>query len=573
MGKQTIPALLLLSVAGVLAIHPGTGEQTAKHEETEYGRQAAEKSAGEPRGQETLPCRTLLRFMPAASQERTTEILDRVRPVRAESLFHEMDTGYGRLYRLCLAGEAGVSRALGSLLSRETVGFAGTDSFACALASPNDKYYQDDKLWGLKKINAEEAWKISTGKGVLVAVVDSGCDMGHPDIKSNLIAGPDYANNDNDPQDDSYHSHGSHVCGTIAAIGNNKTGVIGLAYGAKVLVIKSQNSQGVSSTLHDAAGIKYAADKGAKVINVSAGETRQIQAFQDACEYAYKKGCVVVAASGNRNGSYVVYPASYNCVIAVGASDVNDKRWSDAKGGSTYGPHIDVVAPGADIWSLDNNGGYRIHTGTSMAAPHVAALAALIFSVNPKLSPDEVREIIRSTAVDIEAPGRDNYTGYGRIDAAAAVKKAQETIKDKKPEEEPGEKDPKKKEPVVARQPEVDPGEKLMEKAGELEKDRKLLEALEIYKRLEGMGERSRYAAAAAEKVRTLLADGELAAQLKEQQGRKKLESDLAMAESYLQNKIYDKALEFARKVIAAAPDSEQAKKAKDIIRRAEGER
>jgi thermitase len=276
-------------------------------------------------------------------------------------------------------------------------------------------------------INAPEAWGEAQGDGeTIIAVIDTGVDLLHPDIKSRILSsGRDFANDDFDATDD--HGHGTHVAGIAAADTDNNDGVAGVAWNCKILPIKAADENGDSyySWLID--GIRWAADNGADVINISMGGEDPSTALRDALKYAYDKGIILAASAGN-DDAFVYYPAAYDAYcLAVAATDYDDARmwWSN------HGPEIDVAAPGERVLSLvptwywgDDSPPYGFGFGTSMSAPHVAGLAALIKSEKPWLKPDEIMSIIRYSADDVNSSqhkGKDEYIGYGRINMAKAL--------------------------------------------------------------------------------------------------------------------------------------------------------
>ncbi|MBK8871150.1 MAG: S8 family serine peptidase [Elusimicrobia bacterium] len=306
----------------------------------------------------------------------------------------------------------------------------------------NDPDLSNGNLWGLNKIQAPAAWDNSPkGEGVVVAVLDTGINMTHPDLASNIWSNPgeiagngidddyngyvddvhgwNFVSNSNVPADG--NSHGTHVSGTIAAVGNNGIGVIGVAYKAKIMPLKGLNDLGKGNSSDLIRGLIYAADNRADVINNSwGGHGRCIpeSTFYDAVNYVYGKGVVVVAAAGNDYGETAnISPASCPNVITVAATDSNDAKASF----SNYGQGIDVSAPGVGILSTSRNGGYITKDGTSMACPHVAGVAALILSKFPTLANYSISEILHSSTDDIGTPGFDTYFGFGRINAQKAV--------------------------------------------------------------------------------------------------------------------------------------------------------
>ncbi|MFZ5916577.1 MAG: S8 family serine peptidase [Chloroflexota bacterium] len=304
---------------------------------------------------------------------------------------------------------------------------------------PNDPYFDDQ--WGLHNtgktggladadIDAPEAWGLSRGDSdVILAVIDTGVDLDHPEFAGRLTAGWDYVNDDGDPDDD--EGHGTHVAGIAAAAGDNGSGVAGVAWNVRIMPIKVLDSDGEGYLSDVADGIRYAADNGAKVVNLSLGGSSDNEGtLQTAANYAYARGVLLVAASGN-NGTYtIVYPAGNAHVLGVASTDNNDNRSQF----SNYGPHVDVAAPGSDIYSTAWVGDadpycnptvenpYCYKSGTSMATPFVAGLAALILSRYPSYTPDQVADAIVHNADDLGAAGRDDLFGCGRINAYASLR-------------------------------------------------------------------------------------------------------------------------------------------------------
>ena len=274
------------------------------------------------------------------------------------------------------------------------------------------------RQWDLARVRATTAWQKSTGAGVTVAVLDTGVDATQPDLAGQVLPGFD-AIAGNGTADTDPNGHGTHVAGVVAADTGNNTGIAAIAPDAKILPVRVLDATGAGYMSAAAAGIVYAADHGAGVINMSFSSTTQIDALSTAVEYARGKGAVVVAAVGNdrKAGSPVSYPAATGGVIAVAATNAND-RIADF---STAGDYVDLAAPGTDILSTWPGGTYRTMSGTSMAAPHVAAVAALIEAADPTLTPDLVERVMERSAPDLGPNGRDNDYGYGRVDATAAL--------------------------------------------------------------------------------------------------------------------------------------------------------
>lgn len=290
--------------------------------------------------------------------------------------------------------------------------------------------------WALSTLGAESAWGVAAGTGQTVAVVDTGTSR-EADLAGSLLVGWDFVNGRADGRLDP-NGHGTHVAGVIAAAANNGLGGAGLAPGAKVLPVRALNSAGSGYWSDVANGIVYAVNQGAGVINLSLGGHAGDASLQAAINYARSNGRVVVAAVGNDGSSAPTYPAAYPGVIGVAASDQVD----GVAGFSNSGVAVDLTAPGVGILSTVP-GGYASLSGTSMAAPHVSAAAALLRSaaVSRGLGSVDVEAALRATATDIGAPGIDSSSGAGRINPRTAMcsvgacafgVKAKVTIKKKK---------------------------------------------------------------------------------------------------------------------------------------------
>ncbi|WP_241158432.1 S8 family peptidase [Cohnella candidum] len=280
---------------------------------------------------------------------------------------------------------------------------------------PNDTLYSRYQ-WNLPQIDTEQGWNVNRGSQVIVAVVDTGVQSDHPDLQGKLVPGVNIVDSSKPPEDDV--GHGTHVAGIIAAQINNHEGVAGLTWYTKIMPVKALDSSGAGSTYSVAEGVIWAADHGANVINMSLGNYAQAQFLHDAIRYANNKGVLVVAASGNDNTDRPGYPAAYPEVVAVSATDPGGGKAEY----SNFGDYIDVAAPGTSIASTYPGSRYASLSGTSMASPHVAALASLIRGANPQLSNAEVANVLRSTAVDLGDKGKDKYYGYGQIDIRNALR-------------------------------------------------------------------------------------------------------------------------------------------------------
>ena len=277
---------------------------------------------------------------------------------------------------------------------------------------PNDPSYKDWSTF-FTAIGAQNAWNITKGESVVVAIVDTGVIANHPDLPTLL---PGYsAVSSLLPNTDS-KGHGTAVSGVVGAIGDNGIGTIGINWKAKILPVKVDDANGNLTSANVAKGIRWAADNGARVINISIGFTSDLQTIRDAIDYAYNKGCVIVAGSGNEGKNGVYYPARYPNVIGVGGVLTD---WVTKAPGSNYGTGLDVVTLGG-YYTTNASGGYSNMAGTSLASPQVAGLASLLIGLNSELTPDQVREYIlngaRGNGVRI-----NNEIGYGCINLGTSL--------------------------------------------------------------------------------------------------------------------------------------------------------
>jgi subtilisin family serine protease len=281
------------------------------------------------------------------------------------------------------------------------------------------------RQWGLDMIGADAAHRTATGEGAVVAVVDSGVLAGHPDLAGRLVAGHDYVQDDETPQDGD--GHGTHVTGIIVADTGNNVGVGSVAPGAKVMPVRVLGDDGSGEVDDVTAGVNFAVDHGAQVINLSLGPELPIvggdAGFDAAVDRALDKGIVVVAAAGNSSLPVCDQPAAEGRLLCVGAVDKRRSRSFF----SNFGDGLGIVAPGGsgvpitdeDILSTWNDGGYEELAGTSQASPHVAGVAALLVSLG--LRGQDVVQRILATARDVGPAGPDPQYGAGIVDAAAAV--------------------------------------------------------------------------------------------------------------------------------------------------------
>jgi len=324
------------------------------------------------------------------------------------------------------------------------VEYAEPDYVRQAFLTPDDPHY--DLQWGLNNANgididAPKAWDYETGANdIIIAIVDTGVDLDHPDLKERIltsghdfISGVDYADDDNE--------HGTHVAGIACAAGNNGIGIAGVAWNCFILPVKVLDSSGSGYDSNIAAGIRYAAENYAKVINLSLGGSVNGETLRNTIiDINANYDCIMCASSGNEDKETISYPAGYPEVIAVGAinelgerCDVDDWGMSGpVKLGSSYGTYIDLVAPGDKIYSCYNDGSYKEMSGTSMACPFVSGVCGLLFSWNGNKTADEIKEILAQTAVDVSTgtatDGWDIYTGSGTVNVFAAISSMQEGL-------------------------------------------------------------------------------------------------------------------------------------------------
>ncbi len=340
------------------------------------------------------------------------------------------------------------------------VDYAEANYIAYAMMVPNDELYP--LQWHLYNteyggIQMESAWNVSTGSGVVVAIIDTGIayetysqedSQGQkiyyeqaPDLaNTHFVTGYDFVNRDEHPTDDSNPGHGTHIAGTIAQNTNNNIGAAGVAFNTYLMPVKVLNSSGAGTYTDIVEGIIWATDHGTYVINLGLGGNAPSKTLENAVAYAYNKGVTVIAAAGNDGTENVSYPAAYDdYVIAVGATRYNETLTYY----SNYGPSLDLVAPGGDL-NVDQNAdgygdgilqetyekngfsniswGYCLMEGTSMAAAHVSAVAALLIANEIAVTPAEVREALETTAEDKGSAGWDIKHGWGIVNASAALK-------------------------------------------------------------------------------------------------------------------------------------------------------
>jgi thermitase len=292
---------------------------------------------------------------------------------------------------------------------------------------PNDPLFE--KQYAHKITQTPASWAANPGHPrVVLAIVDSGVDAGHPDLKAKIVGAYNSADGNAEVKD--FVGHGTHVAGIAAALTNNQIGVAGVAPECSILAVKvAPGSSTAPSTEGIARGILYSLEKGAQVINLSLGSRRESMAITDAVKQALARNVVVVVAMGNDAGNIKSWPAAVPGVIAVGSTDARDQRSRF----SNYGDWISVTAPGSDILStfpfnsnMIGQKEYGSISGTSMAAPFVTGLAGLIRSKYPNLPAAEVKRVIEASSEDLGKPGFDPEFGFGRVHAARALSRASE---------------------------------------------------------------------------------------------------------------------------------------------------
>ncbi|MGF1574472.1 MAG: DUF5942 domain-containing protein [Cyanophyceae cyanobacterium] len=333
-----------------------------------------------------------------------------------------------KIYQFHYAPEdSGQARRLKRALTQDPlIEYAEPNYQVSTMLTPNDEMY--GQQWNLEAINMPAAWDVTAGEGVTVAVIDTGVTRVSDLAETAFVPGFDFVDDDEDATD--LHGHGTHVAGTIAQSTNNGIGVAGVAFKAKIMPIRVLDANGFGNVADIAEGIRFAADHGATVINMSLGGRSAAATMQDAVTYAHDKGVTIVAAAGNDGSSGSSYPARYEHVIGVSAVGPS----GDKAPYSNFGIGVDIAAPGGaktqehPEWGIlqqtlnrrnPRESTFEYYQGTSMASPHVAGVAALIQSQGVT-APDEVEKILKLSAQAVPND-KQNYFGSGRLDAQAAV--------------------------------------------------------------------------------------------------------------------------------------------------------
>lgn len=353
-----------------------------------------------------VPGRILVQFRPDVPAQQVRYL---IAAARAQWLGEIPRIGVHVLQLPPSASEVAVARAFGQ---RPEVVFAELDHILQPDdITPNDPYYASWQ-WALKKIACPTAWSTTTGSNsVIIAILDTGVDGTHPDLSSKMVPGWNFYDNNSDTRD--VYGHGTKVAGTAAASSNNSIGVASVAWECKIMPIRVSDSRGYGYFSSMASGLTWAADRGARVANISysASGSATVSA---AAQYFRSRGGVVTVSAGN-NSTFYNYPDDPN-VLTVAATDSYDKLTSY----STTGTHLDLAAPGT-AYTTTRGGDYSAVSGTSISAPIVAGVAALVISANPNLTASQVEDILKQSADDLGATGWDSTYGWGRVNAARAV--------------------------------------------------------------------------------------------------------------------------------------------------------
>jgi len=351
------------------------------------------------------PDRLLIKFQKDVSKDKQKSIL-KENDATISSEISQIDV------KILKVPAHALERIQENLARKAGVAYVEKDYLLEPAVVPNDPGYSN-QWWLSNNLQAEAAWDISQGSSSIpIAILDSGADPTHPDLAGKLILGKNFYNNNDDWTDSC--GHGTSVAGTAAAISNNGVGVAGVAWNNPIIPIKitDSNCWGYYSSMIQ--GIVYAADNGARSANISF-HIYNGASLTDAAKYMHDRGGWVVAAAGN-TGKFEDYPEN-PYIISVGATKSSDS----IAGFSSYGPFVDFSAPGYGIYTTKLGGTYGSVSGTSFSSPMVAGLVSLLASNNPAMSAQQIYDTIKSTALDLGSEGRDNFYGWGRIDAAAAL--------------------------------------------------------------------------------------------------------------------------------------------------------
>ena len=427
---------------------------------------AADIDQGEPQPPDAVPGEILVRFRDGVAHARKQDLLGRwegafrhLTPqlkagarVQAQRIVQPAGGLIQHLSLLRVKDPVATQAVLRRLRQTEGILYAEPNYRLRLFATPQppDNIFPDDvefpKQWSLRNtgqrtgragvdLNMTEAWRITTGDSrIRVAVIDTGIDYYHPDLVRNMwrnhgetpengededgngytddVHGYDFVSDDGDPFDDL--NHGTHVAGIIGADGNNEIGVAGISWKIQLMALKAFDETGSSDVAHVVQAIEYAIDKKAAIINASWGGPDKSLALEEAVNRAHRAGLVFVAAAGNNHNDAAPSPAAYPVTLAVGATDRTDQRAFF----SNYGKYVDVAAPGMDILSTFPDAGYAESSGTSMAAPHVAGVAAMILAIHPEFTNADVENVLLNTTDPLSS---DHPLGVGRLNAFRAL--------------------------------------------------------------------------------------------------------------------------------------------------------
>ncbi|GAB1792302.1 alkaline serine protease [Priestia megaterium] len=292
----------------------------------------------------------------------------------------------------------------------EEVEYAEPNHMLKAFYTPNDPFFAYQ--YGPQKVQAPDAWDVTTSNGnIKIAIIDTGVQLNHPELAIKLWPGYNFVEGNLNPNDG--NGHGTHVAGIAGALTENSLGIAGIAPSASIIPVRALDNSGNGTLSNIANAITYSTNAGAKVINLSLGSSQGSITLENAINYAWNQGVVIVAAAGNEASNTLTYPAAYQNVIAVASTDINDQK-SDF---SNYGTWVEVSAPGSTILSTYTGSYYAYLSGTSMACPHVAGLAALLAAQGKNNV--QIKNTILSTCDPV--PGTGLYWTYGRINANRAV--------------------------------------------------------------------------------------------------------------------------------------------------------
>ena len=372
----------------------------------------------ENNGAKYTPGELLIKFKAGVSNEKAKEIC-----ARHGAYVDGEVTQIG--VKLIKVPEHALETVMSALGNNPNIEFVEPNFIVKAATLPNDPSYSSQ--WHLLKISAPAGWDINTGlTEVVIAVIDSGVDSDHPDLVDKLVSGYNFLDGYDIYNTDDVFGHGTAVAGTAAATTNNAIGVAGVNWQSKIMPLVALKSDGYGTINDTIEAITYAADNGADVINLSLGGSCSSSSEELAVNYAWNAGIVIIACAMNEGINTPHYPAAYENVVAVSATNSSDTLASF----SNYGDWIDIAAPGTSILTTNRYSGYGYWNGTSFSSPIVAGLAALILSVEPDLTNAQVVDLIEQYADDIGDPGYDINFGHGRVNVYASLVAAGGTVPD-----------------------------------------------------------------------------------------------------------------------------------------------